>query len=425
MNSFIGASIITKYTHLTPICSSLERKSGLVYSTLLWTNSEFVEGLDRYIMSKSVANLSYRSIYATILSMKTKSYIMKKLSLAYFGTPYFSARFLEKLLTDISIKHLIEIKLVVTQPDQPVGRKHILTKSPVKVVAEKFNIPVLDSLRSLERYYASSKAKRSTAPGKVEKNLKDVDLALIYYYGKIIPKGMLTIPKIGFWNIHFSLLPKLRGATPATFSLILGDKKTAVSLVQTDEKLDHGDLIAQREVKINPNEKRIELEERLHDISYKIFVEQINNLSNNKIKLTPQDHSQATYTRFPVKDDGFIPLSTLKKALKNQPLNFEELPRIIQEYSLKYKLPILQRPSSIGNSSRIIYNLFRGLYPWPGLWTIVDIKGQKKRLKITDLTINNPSTSLRTSPQLTIKRVQLEGKKEVDFDTFNQVYRVF
>ena len=362
---------------------------------------------------------------------------MKRLKLAYFGTPHFSARFLEKLLTDISIKHLIEIKLIVTQPDKPIGRKQILTKSPVKLVAEKFNIPVLDSLRSLERYfdrtqykYYSSSPETKFGINSVEKNLKGLDLGLIYYYGKIIPKEILTIPKFGFWNIHFSLLPKLRGTTPATFSLILGDKKTAVSLVQTDEKLDHGDLIAQQEVIINPDEKRIELEERLHNIAYKIFVEQINNLLNNKIKLTTQNHSQATYTRFPTKNDGFILLSTLKKALKNEPLNFEELPSITQEYSTKYKVPILQRPSSIGTSSQVIFNLFRGLYPWPGIWTLVKIKGVDKRLKLTNLTIN-PTSSRKTglrgasNQQLTINRVQLEGKKEVDFKTFNSAYSVF
>jgi len=338
-----------------------------------------------------------------------------KRKIAYFGTPYFSARFLEKLLTDASIKHLIEIKFVVTQPDKPVGRKQILTKSPVKLVAERFNIPVIDSLRSLEQYYPSSPAKGGI--NSVGKNLKNIDLALIYYYGQIIPKKILMIPKFGFWNIHFSLLPKLRGTTPATFSLVLGDKKTAVSLVQTDKKLDHGDLIAQREVKINPYEKRIELEERLHNISYKMFAEQINNLTNNRIRLTPQDHTQATYTRFPVKNDGFIPLATLKKALKNEPLNSGELPNITQEYLTKYKLPILQRPTSISTSSSIIFNLFRGLFPWPGLWTIVDVKGQKKRLKIIDLTINNQ--------QLTINSVQLEGKNEVDFETFNKAYSIF
>jgi len=360
---------------------------------------------------------------------------MKRLKIAYFGTPYFSARFLQKLLSDTSINppagragHLIKVKFVVTQPDQPVGRKHILTKSPVKVVAEKFNIPVLDSLRSLERYYSSS-PETKFGINSVEKNLKDVDLALIYYYGKIIPKGILTIPRFGFWNIHFSLLPKLRGTTPATFSLILGDKKTAVSLVQTDEKLDHGDLIAQQEVKIKTDETRIELEERLHNIAYKVFIEQINNLLNNKIKLTPQDHSQATYTRFPVKNDGFIPLPTLKKALKNEPLNFEELPSIIQEYSSKYKLPILQRPSSIGTGSSVVFNLFRGLFPWPGIWTLVDIHGNQpairgnpsvrthKRLKITGLNY--------AKGKLTITKVQLEGKKGVDFKTFNAAYSVF
>lgn len=351
---------------------------------------------------------------------------MKKLKIAYFGTPEFSARFLEKLLTDASINppageagRLIEVKLVVTQPDQPVGREQRITKSPVKIVAEKFDIPVIDSpdvtSGSPELYSSSPEIKFGI--NYVEKNFKNIDLGLIYYYGQIIPKKLLSIPKFGFWNIHFSLLPKLRGTTPATFSLILGDKKTAVSFVQTDEKLDHGDLIAQHEVKINPDETRIQLEERLHNISYKIFVEQINNLLNNKIKLTPQDHSQATYTRFPTKNDGFIPFATLKKALNNDLFDSNDLPAIIKKYYSKYNVPILQRPSSKGNSSQVIFNMFRGFFPWPGIWTVINIKGTEKRLKITDMDYSND--------KLLIKKVQLEGKKEVDFETFNRAYQLF
>ena len=335
---------------------------------------------------------------------------MKKLKIAFFGTPYFSARFLEKLLTDISIKHLIEIKLVVTQPDKPVGRKQILTKSPVKTVAEKFGVKVYDG-------------QLSNSESLINK-LKKIDLALIYYYGQIISKNLLIIPKFGFWNIHFSLLPKLRGTTPATFSLILGDKKTAVSLVQTDEKLDHGDLVTQQEVNINPTETRVQLEQRLHNISYKIFIEQVNNLLNNKIKLTPQNHSQATYTRFPTKNDGFIALSILKKALKNEPLTFDKLPKIIFEYINKYNLirnwkPVLREVEGldIRNSAKIIFNYFQGLHPWPGIWTLVKIKGIEKRLKLTDLDYS--------SGKLIIKKVQLEGKKEVNFETFNSAYSVF
>src|SRR3989338_10853753 len=99
---------------------------------------------------------------------------MIKLNIAYFGTPYFSARFLEKLLTDASIKHLIEVKLVVTQPDKPVGKKQIITKSPVKIVAERFCVDVYDS----DKLNSQSLLDR----------LKMVDIALLYSLFAIITK---------------------------------------------------------------------------------------------------------------------------------------------------------------------------------------------------------------------------------------------
>ncbi|OGK15558.1 hypothetical protein A2774_06065 [Candidatus Roizmanbacteria bacterium RIFCSPHIGHO2_01_FULL_39_12c] len=336
---------------------------------------------------------------------------MDKLKLAYFGTPGFSAQFLENLLTQIAIKHLIAIELVVTQPDRPVGRKQALTPSPVKKIAEKYNLPVITDLKMFN-------VKNSV--------FNEIDLALIYFYGQIIPKQLLSTPNYGFWNIHFSLLPKLRGPTPAVYSLILGDRNTGVSLMQTDEKMDHGNLIAQVEVAIKPDETKVELEERLHNHGLNLFIEQINNLLHNKIKFTPQDHSKTTYTRFPTKADGFIPLAVLKKALNNESITFEELPKIIFEYIKKYNL-ISNWKLELGNSAKIIYNYFRGLYPWPGIWTLVKItetphfakasRGKEKRLKITGADL--------IDGRFVIRKVQLEGKKEVNFSTFNQAYRIF
>jgi methionyl-tRNA formyltransferase len=292
---------------------------------------------------------------------------MKRLKIAYFGSPQFSAEFLERMILDKELP--VEIKLVVTQPDKPMGRKQILTPTPVKQIAKKY---------SLEVYDQSIK--------KIGNQLNLINLALIYFYGQIIPKKILSLPKHGFWNIHFSLLPKLRGPSPVVFSLILGDKKTAISLVQTDEKLDHGDLVAQKEVDIYPYETKIELEKRLNDLSYDIVTTQIKNLLNNKIMLTPQDHSQATYTRFPTKQDGYIEISNFK--------------------------------FQISNSPEKLFNLFRGLYPWPGIWTLLP---NGKRLKITDMKIERNGQDRF----LQIKHVQLEGKKEVDFETFNKAYKIF
>src|SRR3989344_8769012 len=185
---------------------------------------------------------------------------MKKLKIAYFGTPYFSARLLEKLLTDISIKHLIEIKLVVTQPDQPIGRKRVLTKSPVKTVAEKFAIEVLDfNLKNLLRIED------------LKLKITAVDMAFLYAYGGIIPKKIIDLPRLGFWNTHPSLLPKYRGALPIAMPLILGDPETGVTLIKLDEKVDHGPIIAQEKLAISPNDKRPDLENKLTDLAFNLF----------------------------------------------------------------------------------------------------------------------------------------------------------
>ena len=294
---------------------------------------------------------------------------MKKLTLAYFGSPQFSADFLEKLMTDPTMKQLVEVRLVVTQPDSPVGRKRVLTPTPVKKVALRFeNLDIENSLKT-ENF---------------KLKIREVDMALIYFYGQIIPKKILSLPKYGFWNIHFSLLPKYRGPAPVVWSLISGDTKTGVSIVQADEKLDHGDLITQKEVEIYPQETKIELEKRLSDISFDIFRQELKKLLVGKIKLTSQDHGQATYARFPTRQDGYIPFE-----------NF-----------------IPHKAGS--NSPEKVYKLFRGLYPWPGIWTLLP---NGRRLKITDMKL--------IDGKLIIKKVQLEGKKEVDFATFNKAYKVF
>ena len=292
---------------------------------------------------------------------------MKKLSLAYFGSPDFSAVFLERLFTDKDLLQLIEVKLVATQKDQPTGRDLKITPTPVKQIAKKYSLSIFD--QNIEN---------------VVKELKGVDLALIYFYGQIIPNNVLSIPTHGFWNIHFSALPKLRGPAPAAYSLVLGEEKTAVSIVQTDEKVDHGDLVGQLEVKIDPNERRIDLAKKLGVLSYDFFTDQVKNLVKNNIKLTPQNQTQSTYGRFPTKDDGFIPLSVLKKSLKVEPLKEFEIPKLLFDYLYKYKL-LYSWQEKIKNSAKIIYNYFRGLSPWPGIWTYVL---DNKRLKITEMSFD-------------------------------------
>jgi len=366
---------------------------------------------------------------------------MKKISLAYFGSPDFAANFLERLLTDTSMYlpagrqgRYIEVKLIVTQPDQLVGRKQILTPTPVKIVAEKYKITNNTSFprrRESSLNIPFKKCDYSLDPllrgddKKITLNLeldtlKNIDLALVYAYGDLIPKEFLALPKYGFWNIHPSLLPKYRGPSPIAAPLINGDKTTGVTIIKMDEDIDHGPIIAQESLTIEIDDKRPDLEKKLTDLGFEMFKKLIMKGENtffetiargplggvavekNGIEPLNQNHKKAIYTKKLSKQDGFIEFEKLKRALTPS--------------------PYLPDEALAKSGSLTIYNLFRGLYPWPGLWTMVKPVqlrqlDEAKRLKITDMELVNG--------KIIIKKVQLEGKNEVDFETFNKAYKVF
>jgi methionyl-tRNA formyltransferase len=339
------------------------------------------------------------------------------LTFAYFGSPDFSARFLEQLLTDKETKRLIEVKLVVTQPDKPVGRKQILTPTPVKLIAEKHKIKIKYKITN-PKFQIPNNIQIPNSKLHLEfgawclefGDLNGIDFALVYAYNQIIPKDYLSLPRYGFWCIHPSLLPKYRGPSPIATALINGDKETGVSIFKMDEKIDHGPIIAQEKTSITPTDLRPDLERKLTDLAFVMFkkillksedtfFETIARGSHRGVAvekngielLKEQNHKQATYTKKLKKEDGFISFENLKLKIENSP---EKL-----------------------------FNLFRGLYPWPGLWTILP---NGKRLKITGLQLQPTTYSLQpTHYKLQPTKVQLEGKKEVDFATFNRAYKVF
>ena len=346
---------------------------------------------------------------------------MKPILIAYFGSPNFSALLLEKLLTAPSLRKLIKIKLVVTQPDKPVGRKQVLTPTPVKRVAQKYKIKVINQLTNRAiggaKRGAPSSAQSQRALGgavkqqnlSLDSEIRNCDLALVFAYKNIIPQEILALPKYGFFNIHPSLLPKYRGPSPIAYPLIRGDATTGVTIIKMDEKIDHGPIISQQPIAISPFDRRPDLENKLTLLAYqmvrKIIITAVKTPSIITQLRPPQNHSQATYTHLLHRQDGFIPLSTLKKSIKNQPLDHQELPLLIRDGKLEIK-----------NSAKIVFDYFRGLYPWPGIWTKIKIKGEGKRLKILDFAMKNN--------QLIIKKVQLEGKHAVGWQIFTRAYRI-
>src|SRR3989339_146937 len=320
---------------------------------------------------------------------------MDKFKIVYFGSPDFAADFLEKLITDTTINKLIEVKLVVTQPDQKVGRKQILTPTPVKLVAKKYLMSEDIKFFSLSGLGVPAVIKNLYI------ELKDIDLVLVYAYGALIPKKILSLPKYGFWNIHPSLLPKYRGPSPITTPLINGDKTTGVTIIKMDEEIDHGPIIAQESYTIKETDYRPDLEKKLTDLGFKMFRKLILKGEDTffetiaRGKITEQNHKEATYTKKLSKNDGFIEFEKLKNSLTPN--------------------PYLPDEALAKSGSLTVYNLFRGLYPWPGIWTILP---NGKRLKITKIT-------MKQFNNLTIDAVQLEGKTEVDFKTFNKAYKIF
>lgn len=319
------------------------------------------------------------------------------MQIVYFGSPVFSARLLARIVDEL--KDTVTVTAVVTQPDRPVGRKQIRTKTPVKDVAETHGIPVYEDINSPQAQQA----------------LKESDLVLLYAYGLLLDEKILKLPRWGFWNIHPSLLPAYRGTSPIAYSLLMGDSKTGVSLMEMDSRMDHGPIIEQKEYEIQKTDTRTLLENRLSDIGYELFKYNVQLLHNGALHKTEQNHHEATFTRLLTKKDGYISYEVFKKIIQGEELAKEDIPPIIAEYRKKYSsLSTLASPSKLSDSDErsgdfrlSTFNLFRGLSPWPGVWTLLP---NEKRLKITGMEV------LNGKPVIT--RVQLEGKKETDISTF-------
>lgn len=203
------------------------------------------------------------------------------------GTPEFGAVILEKLCQS-------EYKpvLVVTAPDKPVGRKLILTPPPVKITAQKYGIPV----RQPEKISSLKSEISDLKPG----------LVIVASFGRILPKEILELPKYGCLNLHPSLLPQYRGATPIQSTVLDGCEKTGVSVILMDEKMDHGPIVAQKTLAMEKQETAVSLFGKLAELSADLILETIPKWLGNEIKARQQDESRATFTRILTKEDGRI-----------------------------------------------------------------------------------------------------------------------
>lgn len=249
----------------------------------------------------------------------------------FFGTSKYCLPVLETL------KASFDLKMIVTREDKPVGRKKVLTPSATKLWAIEHKIPVTSDYIQIP----------------------DCDLAIVADYGKIIPEEIFTKPKLGTFNIHFSKLPDLRGASPVQYTLLRGDTDAWITVFKIEKTLDTGPILWQHSFPINPDDTTQTLYIRLFKEAAKILP-----TLNFAGKLTPQNHSKATFTKLLTKADGFV----------------------------KYE--------DILNShlSTLIYNHYRAMTPWPGLWTIKN----GKRMIIRNCHLEGE--------KLILDKIQFEGK---------------
>lgn len=221
--------------------------------------------------------------------------------IVFWGTPSFSVLALEKLLSK-----RCNVAAIVTNPDAVTGRKKITAPPPVKTVAVKHGIPVLqpDTLKD-EVFAASLKG-------------YNPDIFIVAAYGKIIPLPILSLARHGALNIHPSLLPKWRGPSPVESAILAGEKETGVTIMQMDEKMDHGPIILQKEVRIGEDETRITLYEKLFSLGAELLVKIMPRWIEGKITPIAQDHTGATYSKILTREDGKLFWDNPAKVLERQ-----------------------------------------------------------------------------------------------------------
>jgi methionyl-tRNA formyltransferase len=297
------------------------------------------------------------------------------MKLVFCGTPQFAV---PTLLALIDGGH--EIAVVLTQPDRPSGRGMQLLAPPVKQMAEAAGLDIYqpEKIKNNEDLRARLTA---IAP----------DAIIVVAYGRIIPKWMLDLPRYGNINLHGSLLPKYRGASPIQWAIARGESVTGVTTMRLDEGLDTGDMLLRRAVPIGSAETAEDLYPKLSQIGAEVMIQTLLGLEAGSIVPEKQDHSAASLAPILTREDGMI------------------------DFSL---------------SAKEIYDRWRGFQPWPGAWTTI----HGKKLLVTRMLPAHVAASAEAGlaqidhgrlyaccgegSWIAMEEVQLEGKKRMPSEDF-------
>ena len=305
----------------------------------------------------------------------------------FCGTPSFAVPSLKHLLAQPDF----QIAAVITQPDRPRGRGQEVSFSPVKEVALASSIPIFqpEKIRTPE----SEQFLREANP----------DAIVIIAYGQIIPARLLNIPRLGWINLHASLLPKYRGAAPIQWAIANAESMTGVTSMRIDAGMDTGDILLQREIAIGPDETTPQLAERLAEFGAPLMAETLRGLRDASLQAKSQNHGEATLAPLLKKEDGQI----------------------------DWRQP-----------AKVIYDRMRAFTPWPGAYTkfrgaTCHLSGADTPVCAVNATQSSPQPSASPAPStpctpgtilyngktlcvscgeeslLLVSRVKLEGRKEV------------
>ena len=294
----------------------------------------------------------------------------------FMGTPSFSVPILQALIKE----ETLEVIAVVTQPDRKVGRKQVVTPSPVKQVAIDHEIPVLQP----EKLSGSTEMQQ----------LLDMnpDLLITAAYGQYVPTKLLNAPTFRAINVHASLLPKYRGAAPIHYAVLKGDEVTGITIMYMEKVMDAGDIIAQREIPITKEDDTGTLFEKLSLLGRDLLIDTLPDIFAGKNASIKQDESKVSFS-----------------------------PMISKE----------QEKIDWKQTAKEIYNLIRALRPAPGAYTLIE----ENRFKIWDAEVTSeetskePGTIIKIDKEklfvacgkktvLSLKEVQPAGKKRMKIENY-------
>lgn len=305
--------------------------------------------------------------------------------IVFLGTPEFGA-----IILDEMVKSGLPPSLVFTMPDEPVGRKQILTPPPVKLIAQKYGIPLLQT-KKVQEY------KREIAE-------LNPDLIVSAAFGQIFPEEILEMPKFKSLNVHPSILPKYRGSSPIQAAILSGDKETGVSIILMDKLLDHGPVIAMSDnIEINGHDFKY-LTRELALLGAKALIRAIPMWLENKIEPKAQDDSKAIFADKVRKEDGRIDWNKPAEVLERQ---------------------------------------VRAFNPWPTSFTYWEKSGRLIQVKILKAKVSESSSdnsypvgqTIKVSEKeigircgkgiLLVERLQVEGGKELSSEEFLRGHQEF